>query len=148
MIKRAPGNVRYLEQFGEHILTRNITARDPKRSSGYSKQGTAAWAGYAGRWDHHEDVSLLLGSPLACRRNIITALFPPPGDTENWETRMPSPRSSLVPIDSPLGVSLCLQVYLETAHFGFLGQGDHHPQSMPASSTGCLRQSCLRAGLH
>jgi len=32
MIKRAPGNVRYLGQFGENILTRSFTARDPKRS--------------------------------------------------------------------------------------------------------------------
>jgi hypothetical protein len=31
MIKRAPDNVRYLGQFGEHILTRSFTARDPKR---------------------------------------------------------------------------------------------------------------------
>jgi hypothetical protein len=30
MIKRAPDNVRYLGQFGEHILTRSFTARDPK----------------------------------------------------------------------------------------------------------------------
>src|SRR6516165_2630040 len=28
MIKRAPDNVRYLGQFGEHILTRSFTARD------------------------------------------------------------------------------------------------------------------------
>src|SRR6266404_3909216 len=30
MIKRAPGNVRYLGKFGENILTRSFTARDPK----------------------------------------------------------------------------------------------------------------------
>ena len=28
-MKRAPDNVRYLEQFGKHILTRIFTARDP-----------------------------------------------------------------------------------------------------------------------
>jgi hypothetical protein len=30
MMKRAPDNVRYLGQFGEDILTRSFTARDPK----------------------------------------------------------------------------------------------------------------------
>jgi hypothetical protein len=30
MVKRAPVNVRYLWLFGEHILTRSFTARDPK----------------------------------------------------------------------------------------------------------------------
>src|SRR5215472_6702121 len=29
MVKHAPGNVRCLEQFGEQILTRSFTARDP-----------------------------------------------------------------------------------------------------------------------
>ena len=29
LMKRAPDNVRYLGQFGEHILTRSFTARDP-----------------------------------------------------------------------------------------------------------------------
>jgi hypothetical protein len=33
MIKRAPDNVRYLGQFGEHILTRSFTARDPMLTS-------------------------------------------------------------------------------------------------------------------
>jgi len=28
-VKRAPDNVRYLEQFGRHILTRSFTACDP-----------------------------------------------------------------------------------------------------------------------
>ena len=32
MIKRAPGNVRYLG-FGENILTRSFTARDPQQTS-------------------------------------------------------------------------------------------------------------------
>jgi hypothetical protein len=32
MMKRAPDNVRYLEQFGKHILTRSFTARDPNRT--------------------------------------------------------------------------------------------------------------------
>jgi hypothetical protein len=31
MVKRAPDNVRYLGQFGEDILPRSFTARDPKR---------------------------------------------------------------------------------------------------------------------
>ena len=31
MIKRAPHNVRYLGQFGEHILTQSFTALDPGR---------------------------------------------------------------------------------------------------------------------
>jgi hypothetical protein len=30
MVKRAPVNVRYLWLFGEHILARSFTARDPK----------------------------------------------------------------------------------------------------------------------
>jgi hypothetical protein len=30
MVKRVPDNVRYLGQFGEHILTRRFTARDPE----------------------------------------------------------------------------------------------------------------------
>jgi hypothetical protein len=34
-MKRAPDNVRYLGQFGEHILTRSFTARDPKATSGW-----------------------------------------------------------------------------------------------------------------
>ena len=29
-MKRAPDNVRYLGQFGEHILKRSFTARDPQ----------------------------------------------------------------------------------------------------------------------
>ena len=33
MVKRAPVNVRYLWLFGEHILTRSFTARDPKPDS-------------------------------------------------------------------------------------------------------------------
>jgi hypothetical protein len=33
MVKRAPVNVRYLWLFGEHILTRSFTARDPKPTS-------------------------------------------------------------------------------------------------------------------
>jgi Zn-dependent alcohol dehydrogenase len=33
MMKRAPDNVRYLGQFGEDILTRSFTARDPKPTS-------------------------------------------------------------------------------------------------------------------
>jgi hypothetical protein len=33
MIKRAPGNVRYLGLFGEHILTESFTALDPFRTS-------------------------------------------------------------------------------------------------------------------
>jgi hypothetical protein len=33
MMKRAPDNVRYLGQFGEDILTRSFTARDPKETS-------------------------------------------------------------------------------------------------------------------
>jgi len=33
MIKRAPDNVRYLRRFGEHILTRSFTARDPEETS-------------------------------------------------------------------------------------------------------------------
>src|SRR6516165_2997494 len=33
MVKRAPVNVRYLWLFGEHILTRSFTARDPFRTS-------------------------------------------------------------------------------------------------------------------
>jgi hypothetical protein len=44
MVKRAPVNVRYLWLFGEHILTRSFTARDPKltlmvggESLGYSQ---------------------------------------------------------------------------------------------------------------
>jgi hypothetical protein len=36
MIKRAPDNVRYLGQFGEHILTRSFTARDPKATSDWT----------------------------------------------------------------------------------------------------------------
>jgi hypothetical protein len=32
-VKRAPDNVRYLEQFGKHILTRSFTARDPEQTS-------------------------------------------------------------------------------------------------------------------
>jgi hypothetical protein len=32
MVKRAPVNVRYLGQFGEHTLTRSFTARDPFRT--------------------------------------------------------------------------------------------------------------------
>ena len=31
MVKRAPGNVRYLGYFGGHILTPSFTARDPNR---------------------------------------------------------------------------------------------------------------------
>jgi hypothetical protein len=36
MMKRAPDNVRYLGQFGEHILTRSFTDRDPEQSSACS----------------------------------------------------------------------------------------------------------------
>jgi len=36
MMKHAPGNVRYLGYFGEHILTRSFTARDPFRTSRFS----------------------------------------------------------------------------------------------------------------
>ena len=32
-MKRGPGNVRYLGQFGEHILTRSFTTPDPNRKS-------------------------------------------------------------------------------------------------------------------
>jgi hypothetical protein len=32
-VKRGPGNVRYLGQFGKHILTRSFTARDPERTT-------------------------------------------------------------------------------------------------------------------
>ena len=32
MVKRAPVNVRYLWLFGEHILTRSFTARDPNKT--------------------------------------------------------------------------------------------------------------------
>ena len=34
MVKRAPVNVRYLWLFGEHILTRSFTVRDPARIIG------------------------------------------------------------------------------------------------------------------
>ena len=33
MVKCAPGNVRYLRQFGENILTWSFIARDPTRTS-------------------------------------------------------------------------------------------------------------------
>jgi hypothetical protein len=32
-MKRAPDHVRYLGRFGEHILTRSFTARDPEETS-------------------------------------------------------------------------------------------------------------------
>ena len=41
MIKRAPDNVRYLGQFGEHILTRSFTARDPTPTFVDQAQSTA-----------------------------------------------------------------------------------------------------------
>jgi hypothetical protein len=34
MMKRSPDNVRYLGQFGEHILTQSFTALDPKETCG------------------------------------------------------------------------------------------------------------------
>ena len=43
MVKRAPVNVRYLWLFGEHILTRSFTARDPKpKLRGRARTGSAA----------------------------------------------------------------------------------------------------------
>jgi hypothetical protein len=42
MVKRAPVNVRYLWLFGEHILTRSFTARDPQETSAGSKSRSAA----------------------------------------------------------------------------------------------------------
>jgi hypothetical protein len=47
MVKRAPVNVRYLWLFGEHILTRSFTARDPMRkktSHGERRRSTASVA--------------------------------------------------------------------------------------------------------
>jgi hypothetical protein len=43
MIKRAPDNVRYLGQFGEHILTRSFTARDPKPTFHTGGRRVEAW---------------------------------------------------------------------------------------------------------
>ena len=42
LMKRAPDNVRYLGQFGEHILTRSFTALDPQRSEAERKSRGAA----------------------------------------------------------------------------------------------------------
>jgi hypothetical protein len=55
MVKRAPVNVRYLWLFGEHILTRSFTARDPFETFG----------------ERNEDAPLEVRGRLSCRRATI-----------------------------------------------------------------------------
>ena len=40
MVKRAPGNVRYLGYFGENILIRSFTVRNPIRKFGLVELGS------------------------------------------------------------------------------------------------------------
>jgi transglutaminase-like putative cysteine protease len=47
-VKRAPDNVRYLEQFGKHILTRSFTARDPKPTTDAPMVSQAWFEAYLG----------------------------------------------------------------------------------------------------
>src|ERR1700740_1409204 len=49
MMKRAPDNVRYLDQFGEHILTRSFTARDPERNLGRPSRSAKTYTSHCSR---------------------------------------------------------------------------------------------------
>src|SRR5208282_1028332 len=83
MVKRAPVNVRYLWLFGDHILTRSFTARDPNLTCGGPPSFCPGWPRSASVWPYISEpdatrsvrVYRRYANSILARRGRLAALF-------------------------------------------------------------------------